>query len=208
MFDLDAFLDALPRHEAHPPKQKWAFAFKDPFKYPLNGPYNGFTGLERRRGGQIYTWACMMGILHKPKDCSICGGRFGGVNLHSEDYYNIFTAPALCRSCHKLIHQRFKNPRPWRMLVEGCSKTGREWFALAPLEPIDMAAVLRERHGDGAQDLINSPFYDWPEGTPFPKTPLVALDADQGEVLREHYTGPIKPAAYRKKDDRQGELPV
>lgn len=53
-FDCDAFIDALPSHRLREPRNP-------PTRYhvsqwPLLKPYNGFSGIERRRGGQLIRW--------------------------------------------------------------------------------------------------------------------------------------------------------
>jgi hypothetical protein len=53
--DLDEYLAALPSRpifapSLFPPREYQVS------RWPLLKPYNGFTGVERRRGGQLATW--------------------------------------------------------------------------------------------------------------------------------------------------------
>ena len=46
-----------------------------PHPWPVLGPYNGFSGLERARGWQLTRWAVLAGAIARPVSCSICGGQ-------------------------------------------------------------------------------------------------------------------------------------
>lgn len=159
-FDIDAYIEALPSHRLREPRNPPALYHVS--GWPLLQPYNGFSGIERRRGGQIAVWLMAAGCLARPKKCNICGSR-SGVNLHSEGYYHVGRYPALCRRCHRALHRRAFEWVQWRAIVDAAAITGREWFALAPRNGIDMAQHLRERWGWKAADIERSPIAQLPK---------------------------------------------
>lgn len=158
--DIDAYIDALPSYRLREPRHA-------PSRYrtwntPLLKTYNGFTGLERRRGGQLIRWLQDAGCLVTPTYCQICGSR-DRVQWHSENYFSAIRAPALCSSCHRMVHLRPWRWNEWRRLVDSSAITGREWFALAPREGIDIAQHLRNRWGWDAARIDRSPITPLPE---------------------------------------------
>lgn len=164
-FDIDAYIDSLPSHRLREPSrvpsryQTWNF--------PLLKPYNGFDGIERRRGGQLIQWLEDAGCLIKPSHCEICGRR-ERLGFHSESYYHAGRSSALCRACHKALHFRPWQFDAWRRIVDAVAITGREWFVLAPRYGIDIADHLRSLQGWGAADIERSPI------SPLPPT-IVAM---------------------------------
>ena len=160
-FDVEAYLDALPRHILASPRPNAPSRYQVS-RYPLLKPYNGFSGIERRRGGQLAGWLLAAGCLTLPLRCDICRSR-GPLGLHGDNYYDVSRDPTLCRKCHRLIHLRFYRWEDWRRLVDASAVNGREWFALIPRQAVDIAQHLRDRWGWRAGDLERSPICPLPE---------------------------------------------
>jgi hypothetical protein len=160
-FDIDEFLDALPSHRLQAPRPDAPANYQES-RWPLLKPWNGFTGIERRRGGQLIVWLQAAGCLSVPRQCDICGSR-ERVGYHSEAYYHVARPPALCRLCHFACHQRHNRWDAWRRIVDASTVTGREWFALAPRHGIDLAQHLRDRWGWHAADIEKSPLLPLPD---------------------------------------------
>ena len=160
-FDYDAYLEALPRHILGSPRPNAPTRYQVS-SYPLLKPFNGFTGIERRRGGQLAGWLLAAGCLTLPLQCNICGSR-GPLGLHGDNYYDVTRDPTLCRSCHYAIHTRLYRTDNWRRIVEASAVSGREWFALVPEHSLDIAQHLRNRWGWGVADLERSPLCPLPD---------------------------------------------
>lgn len=160
-FDYDAYLDALPRHVLGQPRPDAPTRYPVT-RYPLLKSYNGFSGLERRRGGHLAGWLVAAGCMTLGSQCDICGSR-GSLALHGENYYLPSSDPTLCRQCHSAIHLRFYRWDDWRRLVHASSVTGREWFARIPRHRIDIAQHLRDRWGWHAANLEQSPICPFPD---------------------------------------------
>lgn len=124
-----------------------------PHRLPLLGPYNGFTGLERARGAQLTRWAVLAGLIERPASCSICGALSGRLQHHSENYYDPLHPYPVCMSCHMKLHRRFRVPGPWASLIERHAWAG-SWFAELSMAPIDIAAMVRGRHGEAITDVL------------------------------------------------------
>jgi hypothetical protein len=154
-FDYDDYLDGLPRHLLGPPQPNSPMRYQVS-RFPLLKPFNGFTGIERRRGGQLATWLFAAGCIALPAKCDICSSQ-GPLMLHGENYYDVGSDPALCRPCHRSLHFRTFQWDAWRRLVDAASVTGREWFALAPRHGLDLAQHLRARFGLRVADIERSP---------------------------------------------------
>ena len=158
--DIDAYIDALPSHRLREPRRV-PLHYKES-QWPLLKPYNGFSGIERRRGGQLIGWLQAAGCLSRPSRCDICGSR-ERIYSHSDSYYHVTRAPALCQRCHFACHKRHYQWDAWRRLVDPATVTGREWFALTPQHGIDIAAHLRDRWGWRAADIERSPITPLPD---------------------------------------------
>lgn len=61
-------------------------------------------------------------------------GSENPVWLHDEDYSQPLLAYHVCRSCHRLLHERFERPEPWRALVHAHG-TGDLWFKYLTMDP-------------------------------------------------------------------------
>ena len=79
------------------------------------GWYNGWSPDERQAATPIQKAALAAGTLERPRICSICqcpGNRDwraeDAVWFHNEDYAAPLKVYALCRRCHRLLHQRFR----------------------------------------------------------------------------------------------------
>ena len=166
-FDVDAYIETLPRHHLGPPQPNAPRRYPVS-RYPLLRSYGGFTGIERRRGGQLAGWLLAAGCLTLASKCDICGSE-GPLALHGEIYYDVTRDPTLCALCHRLTHLRFHRWNDWRRLVDASAVTGSEWFALIPRHAVDVAQHLRNRWGWMAADLESSPM------CPLPKAIVAAL---------------------------------
>lgn len=154
-FDIDAYIEALPRHALGPPRPNPPTRYQVS-RYPLLRPYCGFSGVERRRGGQLAGWLLAAGCLTVRSRCDICGSR-EPLSLHGEVYYDVSRDPTICQTCHRAIHMRFYRWDDWCRIVDASAATGKEWFALIPRHGFDMAQHLRNRWGWGVADIECSP---------------------------------------------------
>lgn len=120
------------------------------------GWYNGWSPEERRATLPVQKAAIASGKLARPTICSICrctGSRDwradDAVWLHDENYANPFAAYAVCRRCHRLLHQRFDDPQPWLDLVSKYGSDGRAWFELLSPDPACQRRPFGETYPDG-----------------------------------------------------------
>lgn len=151
---FERLLSALPNHAVAKPR--WAAPPRFPtWRWPLPRSYNGFTGIERVRGWQVSRWLEACGALTRPTRCDICMGQDRPA-FHSETYYHIARAPAICHRCHRALHRRQREWAFWQSLAARHAVTGREWWCLLRPEPVDLAAHLRETSGWQAADLFRS----------------------------------------------------
>lgn len=161
-------LQALPVRTVHEPsRDPLTIQFRRRDTHPLRQVYNGFTGIERRRGSILYEWLIAAGILEKPQMCDVCGDA-RSVRYHSENYYNPFNNPALCWPCHSAIHLRFRNWDHWCSRLP-LRRTGREWFCLLPRtreEAATVAPTVRLIFGDAAKNVFVSPCFHLPAALP------------------------------------------
>ena len=158
--DIDAYIDALSSHRLREPRRVPPRYQESP--WPILRAYNGFTGEERRRGGQLIGWLQTAGCLPRPSRCDICRSR-ERVAYHSETYYHVLRPAMLCNACHMTLHRRHFAWDAWRKIVDASTVTGREWWALAPRFGLDIAAHLRNRHGWQAADVARSPIAPLPD---------------------------------------------
>lgn len=159
--DYDVYLAALPRHTLGPPRPDAPSRYGTT-RRPLLKPYNGFSGIERRRGGYLALWLLAAGCMKMSERCDICGSG-GPLGPHGENYFDPVSDPTLCRACHRAIHLRFYKWHEWRVIVDASAITGREWFAMIPRHGIDIAQHLRNRWGWRAADLETSPIFSFPD---------------------------------------------
>lgn len=159
--DLDEYLAALPVRPLSAPRP-YAPAHYQVSGWPLLKPFHGFSGTERRRGGQLASWLLAAGCLTLPSKCEICGSP-GPISLHGDNYYDVTRDPALCRPCHAALHFRPFKWDAWRRIADASATTGREWFALAPRHGLDLAQHLRDRFGWRVADIEFSPLSPLPD---------------------------------------------
>ncbi len=140
-FDYEKLLSLLPRHKllkpvdlknANLPKWPWP---------PLKN-YNGFTSNERIHTWKVGTYLLNIGAIAKPKTCDICKHK-KPIGFHSENYYNILNDPFLCKSCHSILHLRFRHPHSWYRLLDTVHPDKETWFSILIVEKIDLARFLR-----------------------------------------------------------------
>lgn len=159
--DLDEYLAALPTRKLSLPRVQVP-ALYQVSRWPLLKAFHGFSGVERRRGGQLAGWLLAAGCIAMPERCEICGS-LGPLGLHGENYYDVSRDPALCARCHRALHLRPYQWDAWRRIVDGSATTGREWFALAPRQGLDLAQHLRGKFGWRVADVERSPMSPLPD---------------------------------------------
>lgn len=158
---IGEYLDALPVQLLSAPRPNAPTRYQVS-RWPLLKPYNGFSGEERRRGGQLAVWLLAAGCVALPAQCDVCASR-EPLQLHNETYYHVGRTPAICARCHKAIHLRQWQWDAWRRIVDEVAITGREWFALAPRYGFDIAEHLRNRWGWLVADIEASPMTPLPD---------------------------------------------
>lgn len=121
------------------------------WRWPLTGPYNGFSSEERIRGWQCQHWLRDRG--HLPPfgslTCSVCGIGHR-VNVHLEDCFDPHHGGIpICGHCHRALHRRFKNPDGWRNVLLRNGRDLEVWAErLTPAEDTDLATPQVEQHGE------------------------------------------------------------
>jgi hypothetical protein len=125
-----------------------------PWKWGTLPTYNGFTHHERVRGGQLIWWFIDNGWLPAAAKCSISGST-ERVQNHCEDYYLPWVPIPICQPIHLALHKRFREPEVWNRIVAAHASTGDEWFCRLPMTPINLAADLRERQGNGMKAIFS-----------------------------------------------------
>ncbi len=148
------------------------------WNWPLTKTYNGFTPQERVRGWQVSHWLQATGQLIDPKQnacrCSICGSP-KNVAYHNENYYAPWTAKLVCKSCHYLIHTRFRNGYALVALVKRAARRAEAtWVLSLSNQKIDLAGKLRAENGE---DVRNFPSLTT-SSCPFPFDELYSLKLD------------------------------
>lgn len=136
------------------------------WKWPRMPVYNGFTHEERVLGWQLIHRFIKDGWLPNPERCSISGAT-AALQMHCEDYYSPWAPYPINRSIHMALHRRFRQPDPWNRIVERYAVTGAEWFCALAMQPIDLAATLRARHGAHIADVFRR--------APFPPNNIAAV---------------------------------
>lgn len=162
--DLDEYLAVLATRRLSAPRRVAPYHYQVS-RWPLLKPFNGFTGIERRRGGQLAGWLLAAGCITIPDHCGICANP-GPLGLHGECYYDVSRDPALCARCHCALHLRPYQWDAWRRTVDASAVTGGEWFALAPRHGLDLAQHLRDKFGWTVADVERSPMTPLPSGCP------------------------------------------
>lgn len=115
--------------------------------------YNGWRPEERVATLPVQREAIRSGAIAKPATCSICGvmpapGSDNPVWLHDEDYTEPLLAYHVCRLCHRLLHERFERPEPWRALLQAHG-TGGRWFEFLTMDPAAQWRPFNETYPNG-----------------------------------------------------------
>ena len=77
--------------------------------------YNGFSGEQRAKVGNLITKAIKQGRLSPPSKCCLCGQTKGVLHYHLEDYSKPFEdLRPICVGCHMRLHIRFDYPNLWK----------------------------------------------------------------------------------------------
>ncbi|MCP5381352.1 MAG: hypothetical protein H6912_03205 [Kordiimonadaceae bacterium] len=140
-FDYEKLLSLLPRHKILKPVDL-SKAKLPIWRWPPLKSYNGFTSDERIRTWQIGTYLLNIGAIKKPDQCDICK-KVGPVGFHSENYYDIRMDPFLCKSCHTILHNRFKYPDQWNYLVNQNIEKVETWFSILIPTKVNLAKYIR-----------------------------------------------------------------
>lgn len=82
------------------------------WRWPVIGPYNGFSGAARIRGWQLIHFYRANGWLAHDGLCSVTGAT-GEIQLHNEDYARPWNAHPVSKRAHMLIHTRARFPKAW-----------------------------------------------------------------------------------------------
>ena len=148
------------------------------WNWPLTKWYNGFSPQERVRGWQVSHWMLATGQLINPTQnachCSICGLP-KNVSYHNENYYTPWTAKLVCKSCHFLLHTRFRNGNALATLRKRAARrTEAIWVLALSNQKIDLAGKLRAEKGEDIRDFpsLTTSF------KPFPFDELYSLTQD------------------------------
>lgn len=88
------------------------------WRWPVIGPYNGFSGAARIRGWQLLRFYQRNGWLRYDDVCSVTGTA-GGVGLHNEDYSRPWAAYPVSKRAHTLIHTRARFTKAWDAFLAG-----------------------------------------------------------------------------------------
>lgn len=139
-FDVERLLAALPVRPVVA-TEKLLDGYDPPhWRYPLLGPYNGFTGQQRVRTWELATWLRRRGLFSLGARCDLCGQteRLGG---HSENYADIQRTLTLCGGCHLSLHLRFRHPERWLKTL-GRLPLVPEWARALSHDPIDLPRWL------------------------------------------------------------------
>lgn len=159
--DIDEYIAALPVQQLSEPRPDAPTRYQVS-RWPLLKPYNGFSGEERRRGGQLAVWLLAAGCVALPPRCDVCA-RSEPLQLHNDSYYHVGRTPSLCARCHRALHLRPWQWDAWRRIVDKADISGGEWFALLPRYGLDIAEHLRKRWGWSVADIEASPMTPLPE---------------------------------------------
>lgn len=151
-FDAQRLLRALPVRPISAAKNLLDGYEPPVWRYPILGPYNGFTGEQRVRTWQLGTWLRRRGLLTLASACDLCGGSIR-LGRHSENYADVQRALTICGGCHLVLHRRFRQPARWQAKLHQLSLVPEWALALSP-EPIDLPQWLR------ATGAPSDPF-DW-----------------------------------------------
>lgn len=117
--------------------------------------YNGWSPEQRLATLPVQREAISSGKLKRPTRCSICGfnpkdhpGTSNRVWLHDEDYGDPLAAYAVCRICHRILHERFDDPASWLALLARHG-SGGQWFELLTLDPVSKRQPFARTYPDG-----------------------------------------------------------
>lgn len=119
------------------------------------GWYNGWSPEERSATNPIQRAAIASGELARPTHCSIChveGNRNwkadDAVWLHNENYGEPLATYAICRRCHRVLHERFDDPTPWLALIAEHARGGA-WFELLTMDAVSLRQPFEITYPEG-----------------------------------------------------------
>jgi len=135
----------------------------------VTNDYNGFTGRQRDRKLRALHRLHAEGIYPGTgRPCDLCNDPDAATAPHSEDYSEPYqweppAVYAVCGSCHRWLHQRFRRPVDWEAFKHHVARGGYALeFAKGP--------VLKERKAARAEGES----YQW---KPIPGRNTVQLNA-------------------------------
>ncbi len=82
------------------------------WRWPLIGPYNGFSGAARIRGWQLTTFYRAKAWLTYGNSCTATG-VVGDTQFHNEDYARPWNGYPVSKRTHRLIHIRARCRLAW-----------------------------------------------------------------------------------------------
>jgi hypothetical protein len=117
--------------------------------------YNGWSPAERCATLPVQRQALGDGTIATPTTCSICGfvpadhpGTAKTVWLHDENYADPLAAYHVCRSCHRVLHARFEQPKPWLSLIARYGN-GERWFERLTMNPASLRQSFSQIYPEG-----------------------------------------------------------
>ncbi|WP_233620273.1 hypothetical protein [Burkholderia multivorans] len=126
------------------------------WRWPVIGPYNGFSGAARIRGWQLVRFYQRNGWLHYDDVCSVTGNA-GGTGLHNEDYSRPWNALPVSKRSHTLIHTRARFPKTWAIFLANEALSDTWATTLSP----DGGVSVADRDCGVVQLLDHAPHPPW-----------------------------------------------
>lgn len=126
------------------------------WRWPLIGPYNGFSGGARIRGWQLVRFYQRNGWLHYDDVCSVTGNA-GDTGLHNEDYSRPWAALPVSKRSHTLIHTRARFPKAWATFLANEALSDTWATTLSP----DGGVSVADRDCGVVQLLDHAPHPPW-----------------------------------------------
>lgn len=127
------------------------------WRWPVIGPYNGFSGAARIRGWQLIQFYRANGWLTHDDVCSVTGAP-GETQLHNEDYVRPWDAYPVSKRTHILIHTRARFAKAWAAFLANDALPDT-WAKT--LSTTDAGFATANRNCSVAQLLEHAPHPAW-----------------------------------------------
>jgi hypothetical protein len=127
------------------------------WRWPVIGPYNGFSGAARIRGWQLIRCYRPNGWLTHEQTCSVTGAA-GETQLHNEDYVRPWDAHPVSKRAHTLIHTRARFAKAWAAFLANDALPDA-WAKT--LSTNDAGVATANRNCSVAQLLEDAPHPAW-----------------------------------------------